>query len=122
VGAQGTVQGADVGSGGNVVQKDVLDFSTVEQKDVVAAGTVRKCWFCPGKESTSTVSHQSSVISPVLKVSGPMLEVRDGHCAGDIPPPPGVPRHARTSIPRLVPFRQERCPIPRGIRVPPGTW
>jgi len=60
-------------------------FGTVDQKDVVAAGTVRKCWFCRGEESVSAVSQQSSVISPELKVSDPMLEVGDGRCAGEIP-------------------------------------
>jgi len=105
VGAEGTVQGGDVGAFGTVVQKDVGAFGTVDQKYVVAAGTVRK--------SVSAVSHQSSVISPGLKVSDPMLEVGDGRCAGDIPPPPGVPRHARTSIPQVVPFRQARCHFPR---------
>jgi len=29
---------------------------------------------------------------------------------GTSPTPPGVPRHARTSIPRVVPFRQARSP------------
>jgi len=57
-----------------------MAFGTVDQKDVVAAGTVRK--------SVSAVSHQSSVISPGLKVSDPMSEVGDGRCAGDIPPSP----------------------------------
>jgi len=111
VGAEGPVQGADVGAVGTVVQKDVGAFGTVEQNDVLAAGTVRKCCICPGKESTSAVSHQSSVISPRLKVSDPVLEAGDGSCAA--PPPPGVPRDPRTSIPRVLPFRQARCPIPR---------
>jgi len=86
---QGTVQGGDVGAVGTVVQRDVgafgtVDqknvgaFGTVDQKDVVAAGTVCKCWFCPGKGSISAVSHQSSVISPGLKVSDPVWEVGDG--------------------------------------------
>jgi len=105
VGAVGTVVQKDVGAFGTVVQRDVMAFGTVDQKDSVAAGTVRK--------SVSAVSHQSSVISPVLKVSDPMLEVGDGRCAGDIPPPPAVPLHARTSKPRLVPFRQARFPLPR---------
>jgi len=124
VGAEGSVQGGDmgavdtvvqkdVGAFGNVDQNDVVAFGTVDQKDVVAAGTDRKCWFCPGKESVSAGSQQSSVISPGLKVSDPMLEVGDGRCAGDIPPSPGVPRHASTSIPRVVQFRQARCLIPR---------
>jgi len=60
-------------------------FGTVEQKDVVAAGTVRKSWFCTGKYSISAFSHQSSVISPVLKGSDPVLEFGDGRCAGDMP-------------------------------------
>jgi len=92
VGAEGTVQGGDVGAFGTVVQedvravgtvvqKDVVAFGTVDKKDVVAAGTVRK--------SVSAVSHQSSFISPGLKVSDPMLGVGDGRCAGDIPPSPG---------------------------------
>jgi len=69
--------------------KDVGAFGTAEQKDVVATDTFRKCWFCPGKESISAASHQSSVISPGLKVSDPVLEVGDGRCAGDIPSFPG---------------------------------
>jgi len=105
VGFDGTVQGGHVVAVCTVVQKDVGDFGTVEQKEVVAAGTVRKC--------VSSVSYQSSIISPGLQVSDPMLEVGDGRCAGNMPPPPGVPRHARTSIPRVVQFRQARCPFPR---------
>jgi len=81
VGVEGTVQGGDVGAFGTVVQNDVGAFGTVDHKDVVAAGTVRK--------SVSAVSHQSSVISPGLKVSDPMFEVGDGRCAGDILPSPG---------------------------------
>jgi len=46
-------------------------------------------FFCPGKESVSTVRHQSSVISPGPKVSDPVLGVGGGRCAGDIPPSPG---------------------------------
>jgi len=100
VGAEGTVQGGDVGAFGTVVQKDVGAFATVDQKDVVAEGTVRK--------SVSAVSYQSSVFSPGLKVSDPMLEVGDGRCAGDIPPSPGCAAsrpHEHT----------------RGSTVPPGT-
>ena len=81
MGAVGTVVQKDVGPFGTVVHRDVMAFGTVDQKDSVAAGTVRK--------SVSAVSHQSSVISPVLKVSDPMLEVGDGRCAGDIPPSHG---------------------------------
>jgi len=40
---------------------------------------------------------------------------------GASPPPPGVPRHARTRLPQVVPFRQARCPIPRLKRDLPGT-
>jgi len=89
-----------VGAFGTVVPKDVGAFGSVEQKDVVAAGTVQK--------SVSAVSHQSSVISPGLKVSDPMLEVGDGRCAGDIPPSPGC----AASRPH------EHTP---GGAVPPGT-
>jgi len=46
------------GTLGTVVQKDVEAFGIFEQKDVVAAGTIRKCWFCPGKATISAVSHQ----------------------------------------------------------------
>jgi len=103
VGAEGTVQGGDVGA-----------FGTVDQKDVVAAGTARKSVFA--------VSYQSSVFRPGLKVIDPMLEVGDGRFVWwDIPPPPDVPRHARTSITRVVRFRQARCPIPRRRRDLPGT-
>jgi len=73
VGAGGTFQGGDVGAVGTVVQKDVWAFDTVDPKDVVAAGSVRKCWFCSEKGSISAVSHQSSVISPGLKVGDPVL-------------------------------------------------
>jgi len=111
VGAEGTVQGGDVWAVGTVVQKDVVAFGTVDQKDVVAFGTadqkdavpactIRKCWFCPGKESVSAVSYPSSVISPGIKGSDPVLKVGDFRCAGDIPP--GLPHHARTSIRRVV--------------------
>jgi len=62
----------DVGAEDTVVQKDVGAFGTVEHKDVVAAGTVRHFCFSPGKGSISAVSHQSSVISPRLKVSDPV--------------------------------------------------
>jgi len=48
VGAEGSVQGADVGAVGTVVQKYPMVFVTADPKDVVAAGTVRKCWFLPG--------------------------------------------------------------------------
>jgi len=98
LGVEGTGQGGDVGAVETVVQndvgafctvdqKDVVAFGTVDQNDVVAAGTVRKCWFGTGKESVAAVSHQSSVISPGLKVSDPMLAVGDGRCAANIPPP-----------------------------------
>jgi len=97
VGAEGTVQGGDVRAAG-----------TVEHKDVVAAGTVRKCWFCPEKGSISAVSHHSSVISPDLKVSDPMLEVGDGRFAGGIPPSPGC----------AAPRSHEHTP---GGAVPSGT-
>jgi len=70
VGAEGTVQGGDVGA-----------FCTVDQKDVVPAGTVQK--------SVPAVIHHSSVINPGRKVSDPMLEVGDDRCAGDDPPSPG---------------------------------
>jgi len=40
---------------------------------------------------------------------------------GKSPPPPGVSLHARTSIPRVVPFRKERCPLPRRRIDLPGT-
>jgi len=86
VGAEGNAQGGDVGA-----------LRTVDQKDVVAAGTVRKSGLYPEKEPVSAVSHKSSVTSPGLKVSDPMLEVGDGSCDGNIPPPPGVPRHAHTA-------------------------
>jgi len=114
VGTDGCVRGGDVGAVGTVVQKDVGAFDTVEQKDVVAAGTVRK--------SVSSVSYQSSVISPGLQLSDPMLGVGDGRCAGNIPPSPGTLLHARTSIPRVVPFRQARCPLPSRRIDLPGTW
>jgi len=40
---------------------------------------------------------------------------------GTSPPPTVVPLHARTSIPRVVPFRQARCPIPSCRIDLPGT-
>jgi len=82
VGAESTVQGGDMGAVGTVVQNVVWAFDTVEQKDVVAAGCVKNCWSCAGKESFT----QSSVISAGLKVSDPVLEVGVGRCAGDIHP------------------------------------
>jgi len=93
VGAEGTVQGVNVGA-----------FLAAEQNDAVDAGTFRKCLFCSKKVSISAVIHQSSVISSGMKVSDPVLEVGDGRCDGDIPLPPGVQLHARTRIPRVVPF------------------
>jgi len=90
-----------------------LCFGTVVQKVVLAKGTVRK--------SVSAVSHQSSVISRGPRVSDPMLEVGVAVVPGTSPPPPGVPRHARTSIPRVVPFRQARYLFARGTKDLPGT-
>jgi len=87
VGAEGTVQGGDVGAVGTVVQKRRGGLWHQDQNDVVAAGTVRKIWVWPTEGVCSCC--QSSVISPGLKVNDPMLEVWDGRCAGDIPPSPG---------------------------------
>jgi len=36
--------------------------------------------------------------------------------------PTGLPRHSRTSIPRLVPFRHAMCPIRRCRRDLPAAW
>jgi len=87
-----------------IVNKALGGYGPTAQKDVVAAGTTEVLvksgvWFrC-----------FSSDISSGLKVSDAALGVCGVRPPGEIPPPPGVSRHSRPSIPWEVQFRQTRC-------------